>query len=142
MAFSYKHFLVIGATAGIGLELAEQLIKDGRKVTAVGRRQERLDQFVKKHNNNNNVANGISFDISDLKKIPEFVDKVTSEAPDIDALVLNAGIQLPYNLADRQGFDLEKFHHEILVNFSSMVSLVHAFLPWLLAKSVPTSILV
>ncbi|KOS36736.1 hypothetical protein ACN38_g12497 [Penicillium nordicum] len=46
MASPYKHFLDIGATAGIGKALATRLIESGAKVTAVGRRQGRLDEFV------------------------------------------------------------------------------------------------
>lgn len=71
--FPYKNFLVIGATAGIGKALSEQFIKTGAKVTAVGRRQERLDEFVQKYGKDN--ASGIAFDITKLDKIPEFMER-------------------------------------------------------------------
>ncbi|KAH7401911.1 hypothetical protein DE146DRAFT_744582 [Phaeosphaeria sp. MPI-PUGE-AT-0046c] len=45
MAFQYKHVLVIGATSGIGRGMADHFIGQGIKVTAVGRRQDRLDEF-------------------------------------------------------------------------------------------------
>jgi NADP-dependent 3-hydroxy acid dehydrogenase YdfG len=70
MDFPYKHFLVIGATSGIGLAMADRLIATGAKVTAVGRRQERLDEFVRKHGESS--AHGVSFDIGHLDKIPQF----------------------------------------------------------------------
>jgi short-subunit dehydrogenase len=37
MAFPYKHFLDIGATAGIGKALATRLIESRAKVAVVGR---------------------------------------------------------------------------------------------------------
>ena len=70
MAFSYKHFLIIGATAGIGRALASRLVQSGAKVTAVGRRKDRLDEFVEEHGTDK--ANGVQFDIGNLEKIPEF----------------------------------------------------------------------
>ncbi|KAF2678513.1 NAD(P)-binding protein [Lentithecium fluviatile CBS 122367] len=45
MSFPYKHVLLIGATAGIGKAMADHFISQGIKVTAVGRRKERLDAF-------------------------------------------------------------------------------------------------
>lgn len=73
MAFPYKHFLVIGATAGIGKALATRLIESGAKVTAVGRRQDRLDEFVQTFGPTH--AKGERFDIGELVKIPDFVTR-------------------------------------------------------------------
>lgn len=69
MAFPYKHFLVIGATAGIGRALASRLVTSGAKVTVVGRRQDRLDEFVREHGQN---AKGVRFDIANLDEVPGF----------------------------------------------------------------------
>ncbi len=46
MPFPYKHVLMIGATSGIGVSMADRLVKEGSKVIAVGRQQDRLDHFV------------------------------------------------------------------------------------------------
>lgn len=70
MAFPYKHFLVIGATAGIGRALASRLVKSGAKVTVVGRRKDRLDEFVREHGEQN--AQCVPFDIGNLDEVPEF----------------------------------------------------------------------
>ena len=73
MAFSYKHVLMIGATSGIGQALASRLIREGSSVTVVGRRQDRLDSFVKEHGNDK--ARGIAFDIGDISAIPQFAQE-------------------------------------------------------------------
>jgi len=75
MPFSYKKILVIGATSGIGEDLATRILKESpeSKVIAVGRRQEKLDEFVKKHGEDRSV--GVSFDITDLDGIPAFAEK-------------------------------------------------------------------
>lgn len=71
MAFQYKHVLMIGGTSGIGRAMADRLIKADVKVAAVGRRQDRLDDFVKSHGENK--ASAVAFDITKLDEIPQFV---------------------------------------------------------------------
>lgn len=73
MSFPYKTVLVIGATSGIGLALAEKMIENGSYVIAVGRRQELLDSFVNKHGKDK--ASAFKFDITNLDGIPSFVEK-------------------------------------------------------------------
>lgn len=73
MSFPYKTTLVIGATSGIGLALAEKMIENGTYVIAVGRRQEKLDDFTRKHGKDK--ASSFQFDITDLAGIPSFVEK-------------------------------------------------------------------
>ena len=73
MAFQYKHVLMIGGTSGIGRAMADRLIKTDTKVTVVGRRQDRLDDFVKTHGESK--ASAVAFDIIRLDEIPQFVTK-------------------------------------------------------------------
>jgi NADP-dependent 3-hydroxy acid dehydrogenase YdfG len=73
MTLPYKHYLAVGATSGIGLALATKLVEAGAKVTVVGRRQERLDEFVQTHGDKK--ADGVAFDITRLDEIPKFVER-------------------------------------------------------------------
>lgn len=73
MSFPYKHVLLIGATSGIGKAMADEFITHDIKVTAVGRRQERLDSFVSQHGSSK--ASSIQFDIEKLNDIPTFIDE-------------------------------------------------------------------
>lgn len=71
MPFRYKHVLMVGATSGIGAAIANRLVQEGSKVTAVGRRQDKLDEFVHRHGKDK--ASAIKFDISDRQSMDEFV---------------------------------------------------------------------
>ncbi|GAQ11655.1 uncharacterized oxidoreductase DltE [Aspergillus lentulus] len=139
MSFPYKHVLLIGATSGIGRAMADRLVQAGVKVTAVGRRKDRLDEFVQKHGEQ--MASAVPFDISVQENIPKFAAKIIDLYPDVDCLFLNAGIQLPFELDDRGQFDLEPFNKHMNVNYFSLVALTHAFLPFLIEKKSPTSII-
>ena len=73
MPFPYKKILVIGATSGIGEALASRFIKEGSSVIVVGRRKEKLVEFV--HQHGNDKASAVPFDITEFDKIPAFVTK-------------------------------------------------------------------
>lgn len=73
MPFPYKRVLVIGATSGIGEALAVKLIEEGSSVIVVGRRKDKLAEFVNKHGNEK--ATAVPFDITQMDKIPNFVTK-------------------------------------------------------------------
>ncbi|KAK1142800.1 hypothetical protein N8T08_007234 [Aspergillus melleus] len=133
MSFPYQHFLLIGATSGIGAAMADRLIAHGAKVTAVGRRQDRLDAFVQKHGPGK--ASAVAFDVSQAEQIPRFVADVTARFPSIDCVFLNAGRQRQYDLSTPEGFDLENFQYEVRVNFTNVVALTQAFLPFLKGKA-------
>ena len=64
---------MIGATSGIGEALASRFVAEGSNVIVVGRRKERLEQFVHKHGKDKSTA--VPFDITELDKIPNFVTK-------------------------------------------------------------------
>ena len=73
VSFAFKHVLMVGATSGIGHGMANRLVKEGVKVTAVGRRQDRLDAFVAEHGKEK--ASAEAFDIADTQGIPSFVKR-------------------------------------------------------------------
>ncbi|KAL4869427.1 hypothetical protein BDV12DRAFT_185133 [Aspergillus spectabilis] len=133
MSFPYKHILLIGATSGIGLALASRLLESGMEVTAVGRRKERLESLVSNYGAER--AQSVVFDITQSDKIVAFAKDVTETNPDIDSIFLNAGVQRVYDLASDEQWDLAKFNEEVQVNLLSIVALVHAFSPFLIARA-------
>ena len=138
MALPYKCVLMVGATSGIGLGMAEKLISKGSKVVVVGRRKDRLDEFVRKHGKTK--AGAVPFDITNTKGMSSFVDTVTSNYPDLDCLFLNAGTQGVHDFSKPEKVDLTAFHEEMNVNFASYVNISAAFLPFLQSKPSATSI--
>ncbi|KAL8939314.1 MAG: hypothetical protein Q9211_002794 [Gyalolechia sp. 1 TL-2023] len=137
MSFPYKCVLMVGATSGIGLGMAEKLIRQGCHVIVVGRRQNRIDDFVRKHGDK---AGGLAYDISDTQNLAKFVNNITGNYPNLDCVFLNAGVQGAYDLTKPNQLDLAAFHKETDVNYTSLVNLSLAFLPFLQAKQTPSSI--
>ncbi|KAI0133981.1 short chain dehydrogenase [Xylariales sp. AK1849] len=133
MAFPYKNVLIIGATSGLGLALAERMIENGIFVVGVGRRKERLDEFVAKHGSEKAAAS--QFDITELSGIKGWVESVVKAHPDIDAVVLNSGIQRTIDFTKPNAIDLDLVQTEITTNYTSYISLITHFLPHLQSQA-------
>ncbi|CEJ89613.1 hypothetical protein VHEMI05448 [[Torrubiella] hemipterigena] len=140
MSFPFKTVLVVGATSGIGLAMAERFVQEGKKVIAVGRRQDRLDAFVQKHGAE--MTDSFVFDITNTAGLDAFVADVTKKHPDLDCVYLNAGYQRPIALTDPASVNLDDFHYEINLNFTCNVNLCIKFLPHLKSFNGPSCLMI
>ncbi|KAF1832231.1 NAD(P)-binding protein [Decorospora gaudefroyi] len=129
MSFQYNKVLVIGATSGIGWALAEKIVEDGKHAIIVGRRQEKLNEFQKKHGSDK--VDTMVFDISKLDEIPKFVKDVTTKHPDLTAIFLNSGIQRGFDFSQPETIDLNLVEMEFRVNYLSYMHLTTALIPFL-----------
>lgn len=135
MSSLYRKALIIGATSGIGEALAAKLVTNGTSVVIVGRRTERLDRFVEIHGSEKVTA--LPFDANDLAAIPSFARSVTADHPDIDCVVVNAGIQRAFDFTEPEAIDLDALSVELTTNYLSAVHLTTAFLPHLRSITPP-----
>ncbi len=85
-----KKILITGATGGIGGALVKKFVSLEASVLATGTNTEKLDNLKKDYPN----INVLKFDISDHKKIEEFIENVSSQLTGLDILVNNAGINM------------------------------------------------
>jgi len=139
MSFNYKKVLVIGATSGIGEALAAKMVENGVKVIVVGRRKEKLDQFVEKYGKNK--AEAIQFDITHLHKISKFAEQVMTSHPDVDSVFLNSGIQRAFDFSKPDTVNTDTLAEEITTNYTSYLYLTLAFLPYLQKQTNETSLI-
>ncbi|KAI1766937.1 NAD(P)-binding protein [Hypoxylon sp. FL1150] len=133
MGFPYKTVLLVGATSGIGLALAERMIENGVFVIAVGRRKDRLDAFVSKHGSDK--AAGSQFDITQLDQIESWAKEITTTYPNIDAVMPNSGIQRTLDFTRPKDIDLPRTIQELNTNYTSYLYLITHLLPHLQAQA-------
>jgi len=117
-----KTILLTGASRGIGLAIAKQLLVEGHEVIGLSRT----------HSLEHDNYTPIQIDLSDLKSLPDRLKKIQSECPEIDALICNAGI---WHYCQFEDLSYRQIRHIHDLNFLSPVYLVKAFLPQLKAQN-------
>lgn len=85
-----KHALVTGASRGIGLAIARQLLAQGARVTLAGRDTATLAKAASSLRDAENVAS-VAFDVSDEKSVADGFACAAAHFGPIDILVNNAG---------------------------------------------------
>ncbi|CAJ2509361.1 Uu.00g143870.m01.CDS01 [Anthostomella pinea] len=133
----FKCALVTGGGGGIGKELARYFIFKGKKVIIAGRTESNL-QFTAKEIK---AAGYYVLDTGAISDIPAFIKRVTSEHPELDCLVNNAGVQRPLEVLKQDGEEiLAKADQEININIRGPMHLAVGLLPHL--KSKPHALIV
>ena len=108
-----KNIIVTGASGGIGNSIVKKLNDSGANILASGTKVEKLEDLKSKFKN----IKTLKFDISQIDKIEEFVDKATNEiGGNLDCIINNAGITQD-NLAIRMS--LEEWKKVIDINLTS-----------------------
>ncbi len=83
-----KKAIVVGATSGIGKELAVILSENGYKVGITGRRDQLLLNLQATRPESFAV---VCFDVTDIENVPGYLQKLTDEIGGLDLLVLSSG---------------------------------------------------
>jgi short-subunit dehydrogenase len=97
-----KKAIIIGATSGIGKELAKLLTENGYLVGITGRRTELLTEIQKENPKFYRIRN---FDITEIEKIETKLNELTEEIGGIDLLILSSGIS---DLNEEMNFEIDK----------------------------------
>ena len=118
-----KVALVVGGAKGIGLAIAERLSAEGANVFITSRRGEDAEKAAKGIGNG---TVGIAADASSSEDLVEAVGKVRKACGRIDALVLNAGLSEPSQIAE---ITPDHFDRHFGVNVRGMVFGLQAALP-------------
>ncbi len=91
-----KSAIVIGATSGIGRELAKLLVSEGYKVAITGRREDKLQEILKENPKKYIIQ---KHDVTKLEHSEKVFNKIIEELGVVDLIIYSSGIAEPnYNL--------------------------------------------
>jgi uncharacterized oxidoreductase len=128
MVLSSNTILITGGASGIGLALAERLLRAGNHIIACGRRESKLAELKSRHPEiDARVA-----DVAEPGEREALAAWATSRFPALNVLVNNAGIQRRVQVAEER--DWTATRQEIAINFDAQVHLTMLLLPHLMKQ--------
>ncbi len=98
----FRHAIVIGASSGIGAEIARQLAATGAKVAAIARRAPLLEALAAEHPGQ---ILPYPHDVRNYEEIPGLFQEITRELGGLDLVVYATGVMPSVR---RDEFDFEK----------------------------------
>ena len=114
MSLAFRHAIVVGASSGIGAEIARQLAAGGCAVALLGRRAEELEKLRSEiAASGRGGAITAVHDVTQYDTVPPLLDRLIKDLGGLDLLVYAAGI-MPRIGADE--WDLDKDRAIIDVN--------------------------
>ncbi|WP_406870882.1 SDR family NAD(P)-dependent oxidoreductase [Thioclava sp. 'Guangxiensis'] len=129
MSFTHRTILITGGNSGIGQALAEALQAAGNRIIITGRKAESLNAMLKR---NPDMA-GYQLDVTDTQALSAFAPQVLADHPDLDTVILNAGIMEPEDYTS-DPVSTEVAHRVIATNLTAPVEMAAGFLPHLRAQ--------
>jgi uncharacterized oxidoreductase len=127
--------LITGGASGIGLAFAKRFLDAGSKVIICGRREDKLQEAKQTYPELHTRVCDIGLE-ADRVALFEWV---TTEFPDLNVLVNNAGIQLRTQLSEMH-LTWAQQQQEIAINFEAPVHLSILFIPFLKDRKNPAII--
>jgi uncharacterized oxidoreductase len=125
MQIKQNMILITGGSSGIGLALAEALIKAGNNVIICGRSERKLNEA----HQNIPELNIYVCDVSERSQRESLFKEISSKFPEINILINNAGIQKETDFLSGAP-NLYDGESEIDTNFTSVVQLSALFIPY------------
>ncbi|HEY0411773.1 MAG TPA: SDR family NAD(P)-dependent oxidoreductase [Allosphingosinicella sp.] len=121
---------ITGATAGIGAATARRFAREGWRIVATGRREERLRALAEELGPER--VHTLVLDIRDEAAIRAAVAGLPAGFRDVDVLINNAGLAL--GTAPIQDSDLADWRQVIETNVLGLVAITRELVPTLIAR--------
>ncbi len=116
MSARWNHAIVVGASSGIGMAIARELVAGGCKVALVARRESELQTFATELNGRSigsPVALVYPHDVTQYEEVPALFQQICHDLSGLDAIVYASGVMPQYAPEE---YNFEKDQQQIEVN--------------------------
>jgi short-subunit dehydrogenase len=117
--------IIIGASDGLGAELARLLAREGYTLALLARRKELLDMLSEEINHASNEPRAFAYahDVTEYDKVPDLLRKIVSDLGGLDLVIFLAGVNHPPGGIDKYNFENDR--HMIEVNLIGAMAWLH-----------------
>jgi len=107
--------IIIGASDGLGAELARRLAREGYTLALLARREKLLDTLCEEINQTSNEKRAFAYphDVAEYDKVPDLLRKIVSDLGGLDMVVFLAGVNFPPGGTDKYNFENDRKMIEI-----------------------------
>ncbi len=102
--------IILGASDGLGAELARQLAREGYTLALLARRREKLEAVCTAINSTLAEARAFAYvhDISEYDEVPDLLRKIVADLGGLDLVVFVAGVNSPPGGIDKYNFENDR----------------------------------
>lgn len=125
-----KVVVIMGGTSGVGLETANEFLKEGTKVAICGRSQDKLNQakdYLKNYATDSNLFTGVC-DVTNKQQINKFIENVAKKFKTINVLVNAAGRSVMGHFFDITD---EQWQEQLNLKYFAIIHAVQAVYPYM-----------
>ena len=122
---------ITGATAGFGSAIAHRFVREGHRIIAAGRRQDRL--LALQDELGHDKVHALAFDVQDAGAVASAVAALPAAFAAIDVLVNNAGLALGLEPAHKAS--LEDWDRMVDTNIKGLMYVTRAILPGMVDRN-------
>jgi NAD(P)-dependent dehydrogenase (short-subunit alcohol dehydrogenase family) len=119
MGTQWQRALIVGASSGMGAELARQLAREGCQVALVARRAEELNRLAEEINTTASAARVYVQDVRQYACVPGLFQQIARELGGLDLVIYAAGV-MPRIALDE--YDFEKDRLTVETNFLAAIA--------------------
>ena len=107
--------IIVGASDGLGAELARQLARQGYTLALLARRGELLDSLCDEINRISNEKRAFAYphNVAEYDKVPALLRRIVSDLGGLDLVVFLAGVNFPPGGIDKYNFENDRQMIEI-----------------------------
>jgi short-subunit dehydrogenase len=102
--------LIIGASDGLGAELARKLAQDGFSLALLARRRDKLDALCAEINAAVNERRALAYvhDVAEYDKVPALLRRIIADLGGLDLVIFVAGVNYPPGGIDKYNFENDR----------------------------------
>ena len=102
--------IIIGASDGLGAELARLLASEGYTLALLARRKELLDSLRDEINRASNEQRAFAYahDVTEYDKVPDLLRKIVADIGGLDLVIFLAGVNYPPGGIDKYNFENDR----------------------------------
>jgi short-subunit dehydrogenase len=100
--------LIIGASVGLGADLAKKLAQQGYSLALLARSQDRLEDLCNEIGANGGQALAYVHDVGNYDEIPDLLRKIVADLGGLDLVIFVAGVNHPPGGIDKYNFENDR----------------------------------